>query len=228
MEMNSTILTDLSRYDTPIIANVICIIAVITIGGTGNGFVLYIYSRKMKEGNIFIRILAFLDLAFIFTILPHFPFMKEYYIMKANGNTWPLNTYVAWMFFLFNVQAMAIIFLAIDRALAVCSPLSYKTKHKRVVKMYTGIVVYFSHVIIIALNYNIANPRQRQIVALYIGLHLILFLSTLFVSYSVIIYKIRKQCMKIKGITTKNNQSTINIQWKSPITATDTNRRFAF
>ena len=194
MENDSTSSIDLSRYNAPIIAHVICIFAVIVFGGTGNGFVLYIYSKK--KGNVFIRCLAFLDLICVSTIAPQFAFVKDYYILKGHGNSLPLNAYFGWFSFFLIIQEMTIIFLAIDRALAICSPLTYKKHHKRLVKIYAGICVYCSHVIIMTLNFDSTDPRQMRLVDLHVGIHITLMLSALLVSYSVIIYKLRKQRTK--------------------------------
>ena len=121
--------------------------------------------------------------------------------MKANGNTLPLNIYIAWTIFLFFIQGFALLFIAIDRMMAVVSPLSYKILHKRVVKMYAGTVAYCSHLALITYFLDSNDSRQRTFLGLYMGMHFILFFATLLVSYSVVIYKIRKQRIKVRVLT---------------------------
>ena len=227
MEVNTTSVIDLSRYDAPIVAHVICIIAIIATGGTGNSVVLYIYNQKMKKGNIFIQILAFLDLTCILTITPQFAFMKQYYIMKAHGNTLPMNIYIAWMIFNFLIQGLALICIAIDRMVAVVSPLSYQTLHKRMVKMYAGTVVYSSHLAVIIFVLDSNDSRQRTFLGLYMGMHFFLFFATLIVSYSVIIYKIRRQRIKVTALTmnmTRMDRRS-KIQSEGMKTQTETNTK---
>ena len=173
-----------------LVAHIFCVIAIGVLGVTGSAFSIYFYANKKPKtvGGLFIIALAILDIFSCIVVPPLIP-IKVY---KKN------HIFMEILFFLLplmiNVYLLTLTTIAIDRAVAVLRPFAYSNSPKRTLAIILNVWLYG---VVLSTGTYIADiifKTDKGIIARYIlAFTIVVSFAVVSISYSMIIYKLRKQ-----------------------------------
>ena len=149
-------------------------------------------------GRIFIIALAILDIFASVVVAPQIPFADYYIDLYRRGNAVPIEMFFLVLPFLIMSYLFILTSIAVDRAVAVLKPYSYTQSQRR-----TVMVILTDVLISLVLSLQIQLVRQvfgekGQFGRSMISVFIVLSFLVIVISYSLIIYKLRKQNRTIR------------------------------
>ena len=190
--------------------HIICVIIIVVFCLSGSSFTIYFYSKKkpVNVGRIFIIALALLDIFASVVVAPQIPFADYYIELFERGKVVPIDLFFLVLPFLIMSYLFILTSIAVDRAVAVLKPYSYTQSQKR-----TVMIVITDMLISLVLSLQIKVVRQvfgekGQFGRSMISVFIVLSFLAILISYSLIIYKLKKQNRIIKP----KNQGNIVIE----------------
>ena len=174
-------------------------------GVGGSAFTIYfnVNKDKLTVGRIFIIGLAILDIFASLSLTPQCPLIGYYRHMRKHGDSTYLDMFFILLVFVMFTYLTILTAIAVDRAVAVCRPFTYKPSRKRT---YIVIAVASTLSLMLSLQSRIADilmDTPGRIGKMLIAVVIILSIITILISYSLIVYKLRKQNIKIAVVGTK-------------------------
>lgn len=199
------VITDpyLKYTHTNALGHTLAVLFFATVGLFGNGLIIYIYQNsKAKNGSVYMRILAVIDMVTLCVILPIFPFIQYFLRYSASLYILLYGSLVVNTTFLhmWVMQAMTV-----ERTVAVFKPFKIKYWRRPIQRiMFTLAVTHVVWNILSIFNFTIINtsPSMKRHVLGIIGNFIskaafkvnlwlsILSVVTLFSAYAAVIIKL--------------------------------------
>ena len=164
---NISIVSSQSTYypwDTyaPLTVHIFAVVFIVFTGTIGNGIIIYITikTQSIKETDIYILALAFIDLAICLIICPQYALFIKYFEMFKNNQPFMMLQLFACLTFSMLTCTGVLSAIALNRVYAVFLPFAYTSSTKRA-KLIVAII--FSIGLMIVSDYFIPNLYSRYV-----------------------------------------------------------------
>ena len=201
---------DTSYTNAPVALHIFAVPAIIITGIIGNGLIIYIQIRKptLKEVDIYILALAFVDLLVCLVICPQYPFLNKYIVESKKGNSFALVELLTCMSLLIWIYPALLTAIALNRFHAVFRPYTYVSSTKRSKLIVAAIIIIsFSETVVASLLLNYMPNRYTLGTEFRLTLTwmcLCLFLTS--ISYLMIVIRLYQHKRKIFNRTASNTE----------------------
>ena len=182
------------------IAHIICVTIIVIFGVSGSTFSIYFYASKkpITVGRIFIIALSILDMFASAVVAPQIQLDAYYTRLWESGTIWPMETFFICLPFVIISNLFLLTSIALDRAVAVLRPYDYTQSKRR-----TIIVIIFAMLLSLALSVQIRITdtvfgTRGDIGKPVVAVIIIVSFVALFTSYSLIVWKLKKQKNTVK------------------------------
>ena len=206
-------------FTTEIAIYSIILALIICLACTGSIFTIYFYRKQkpMTNGGIFILTLASLDIFAVLVFAPQYLLVPTRASFRKHGLTYYTSRLYAVtlecvvLSYLFILTAVAL-----DRLIAVWRPFSYNRSPRRCLATVVTLVAMAlcASIVTVTVETDEGNIVRLTLVAFIIGSFV-----TLFVAYSLIVYKLRKQRRKVNNGTGRHQPTEVPRQ-QGPSTKT--------
>ena len=186
-----------------LVAHLFCVIAIGVLGVTGSAFSIYVYANKTPKtvGGTFIIALAILDIFSCIVVPPLIPikvFKKNHILMEILFFLLPL---------MISVYLMTLTTIALDRAVAVLRPFAYNNSPKRTLAIIINVLLFGIGLSTGTYIADIIFKTDQGIIARYsLAFTIVVSFAVISISYSMIIYKLRKQTKRV-GVKPQREQN---------------------
>ena len=182
-------------FDTnaPVILHIFAVVTIVINGMIGNGIILYIHMHKpLKEADIYIIALAFVDLFACIVICPQYPFLNEYSDAYMGINTFALVQLMGLMRLCYEIYLGLLTAIALNRVHAVFRPYTFTSSTKR-----SKIIVVFI-IVISLLDACLSHILPMEITGGLLIISIAVCLTLISTSYLSIAVKLYRHRHKIE------------------------------
>ena len=208
-------------------SHILCVITIVILSVLGSGFSIYFYANKkpITVGRIFIIALAMLDIFASDVVTPQIVLHEYYSKLWDYGITFPMDMLLVVLPFTVIAYLLILTSIAVDRAIAVLRPFAYKPSRKRTIIVIASAVIFSLTFAIPLRSAEVFFGTKGSISKVVIMILMTLSFATLFISYSLILYTLRRQRIKVgarpilQGGVAIDNTTNLERSGKDGVTA---------